>query len=259
MSDRLAGRVALITGASRGIGRGIAQALAAEGAAVVLNFRRDREAAGAAVDAIRAAGGRAIALQASMSDLGAVDRLARDAATAFGPVDLLVHNAGNASRGHSVSDTEPDEVLGVMTTHALAAHRLTSLLLAGMREAPRGDVIAISSSEVREMRAGGAPYNMAKAALEAFALTLAKEERNHGIRVNIVAPGLTVTDMGSRLVRAKTGMVDMTELDRHQPFGRLCRPGDIASAVTFFASHEAALITGQRIVVDGGSNAFPVA
>jgi 3-oxoacyl-[acyl-carrier protein] reductase len=247
----LAGRVALITGAGRGIGRGIAIELAAAGATVGVNYRRDEESARAAVAEIESAGGRAVALAASVSDIEGVDALATAAAAALGRVDLLVCNAGIASRGLLIADTEPDELARVMATHALSAHRLINRLLPGMRSAGRADVIAISSSEVTEMRAGGAPYNMAKAALEALALTLAHEEVQHGIRVNIVAPGLVATDMGSRLVKAKLGIDDIGTLDARQPFGRVCRPADIARVVRFLASAEAELITGQRVVVDG--------
>jgi 3-oxoacyl-[acyl-carrier protein] reductase len=247
----LAGRVALITGAGRGIGRGIAIELAAAGAAVGVNYRRDEASARATVAEIESAGGRAVALAASVSDIEGVDALAAAAVDALGPVDLLVCNAGIASRGLLIADTEPDELARVMATHALGAHRLINRLLPGMRAAGRGDVIAISSSEVTEMRAGGAPYNMAKAALEALALTLAHEEAQHGIRVNIVAPGLVVTDMGSRLVKVKLGVEDIGTLDAEQPFGKVCRPTDIARVVCFLASPEAELITGQRVVVDG--------
>jgi len=248
----LEGRVALVTGASRGIGRGIALALAAAGARVGVNYRRDAEAA---EEVVRLAGGGAVALQASMSELEQVDALADAALEALGPVDLLVLNAGIASRGLSVADTDPAELARVMTTHALGAHRLVGRLLPGMRSRPRGDVIAISSSEVSAMRANGAPYNMAKAALEALAMTLAKEEIGHGVRVNVAAPGLVVTDMGAKLVKAKLGLDDMSALDSTQPLGRLVQPADVAAIVRFLCG--AAMVTGQRIVVDGGVDASP--
>jgi 3-oxoacyl-[acyl-carrier protein] reductase len=258
MSDSpLAGRVALVTGAGRGIGRDIARELAAGGAAVAVNFRRDADAAGATVEAIRAAGGRAVALQASVGELDQVDALADAALAELGHVDIVVANAGIASRGLAVADTDPAEVQRVMITHALGAHRLIHRLLPSMRERPRGDVIAISSSELVHMRANGAPYNMAKAALEALALTLAKEEIANGIRVNIVAPGLVATDMGDRLVRAKLGLEDAAALDAAQPLGRVCRPRDVARVVRFLVSDDAAFVTGQRIVVDGGADASP--
>ena len=256
MAD-LNGRVALITGAGRGIGRGIAVELAARGARVAINYRRDEDAAAAAVDKIAAAGGEAMALRASMSDPADVDQLAEEALRRFGFVDILVHNAGVASRGMAVGDTDPAELDRVLGTHAIGAFRLTQRLLPAMRARSRGDVIAISSSEVTHMRAGGAPYNMAKSALEAFAWTLAHEEIVNGIRVNIVAPGLVITDMGVRLVRAKLGTDDIETLDAQQPLGRVCRPRDVARVVSFLASEAGSFVTGQRIVVDGGVDASP--
>ena len=250
----LDGRVALVTGGSRGIGRGIALALAEAGASVAVNYRRDADAAAEVVAEIEASGGRAIALQASVSDLEDVDRLA-DEALSFGAVDLLVANAGIASRGHTVADTDPAEVLRVMTTHTFSTHRLVQRLLPAMRAAGRADIVLISSSELNQMKANGAPYNMAKAALEALALSLANEEVANGVRVNIVAPGLVVTDMGAKLVKAKLGLDDMSALDSTQPLGRLVQPADIAGVVRFLCASE--MLSGQRIVVDGGVDASP--
>jgi NAD(P)-dependent dehydrogenase (short-subunit alcohol dehydrogenase family) len=126
-----------------------------------------------------------------------------------------------------------------------------------MRERSRSDVVLISSSELDKMRALGGPYNMAKAALEALGYTLAKEEVGNGVHVNIVAPGLIVTDMGARLVKAKLGLDNMEDLDAGQPMGRLGRPEDIARVVRFLVSDHAGFVTGQRIVVDGGADAAP--
>jgi len=105
------------------------------------------------------------------------------------------------------------------------------------------------------MAAYGGPYNMGKAAMEALASTLAKEERDNGIHVNVVAPGLVETDMGVRLARAMTGAKDMQDLralDASSPFGRVCQPDDVAHAVLWFCSDESGYVTGQRIEVDGG-------
>lgn len=253
----LDGRVALVTGASRGIGRGIALALGAAGARVVVNYRRDAAAAAAVAEQIRASGGEAETVAASVDDPAAVEALAAAAFERFGDVDLFVHNAGVASRGLAVADTTQEELLRVIATHAIAAHHLTGLLLPGMRRASRADVIVVSSSELTHMRANGAPYNMAKAALEAFAFTLAREEAANRVRVNIVAPGLVATDMGDRLVQAKLGVGSVAELDSQQPFGRVCRPEDVARAVLFLVGEDAAMITGQRIVIDGGADASP--
>jgi NAD(P)-dependent dehydrogenase (short-subunit alcohol dehydrogenase family) len=253
----LSGRHALVTGAGRGIGRGIAVTLAAAGAAVVVNYRRDAGAADDVVQEITAAGGRAVAVQASVSEQAEVDRLADEARAAFGTIDLLVCNAGIASRGLPLTDTDPSELLRVMATHAFSAHRLVQRLVPAMRERERSDVVLISSSELNQMRALGGPYNMAKAALEALAFTLAKEEAGHGVHVNVVAPGLIVTDMGARLVKAKLGLDNMEDLDAGQPMGRLGRPEDVARVVRFLVSADAGFVTGQRIVVDGGSDASP--
>jgi NAD(P)-dependent dehydrogenase (short-subunit alcohol dehydrogenase family) len=256
MSDArpLEGRVALVTGSSRGIGRGIAIELGAAGASVIVNYRRGEEAAAETVEAIRAHGSDAVAIQASVAEREDVERLADAALDAFGRVDALVHNAGVASRGLPVAETNPGEFNHLMATHALAPAWLLRRLLPAMREQPRADVVMISSSEVSHMRAYGAPYNMAKAALEALALTLAKEEISNGIRVNIVAPGLVVTDMGEKLVKATLGVDDIAELDAAQPLGRVCRTEDVARVVRFLLSGDASYVTGQRIVVDGGSS-----
>ena len=226
---------------------------------MVVNYRRDEEAAADTVAAIRALDGTATAIQASVSELDQVDALADAAIEELGYVDIIVNNAGIASRGLSAADSEPAELERLMRTHTFSAARLAQRLLPQMRARPRGDIVMISSSEVAHMRAGGAPYNMAKAALEALALTMAKEEIANGVHVNVVAPGLVATDMGARLVQAKLGMSDASDLDAAQPLGRVCRPEDIARVVRFVVSADAEMLTGQRIVVDGGADASPTA
>jgi 3-oxoacyl-[acyl-carrier protein] reductase len=252
---QLDGRVALVTGGGRGIGRGISELLAAAGAAVAVNYRRDRDAADELVAAITAAGGAATAYQASIDDADADASMVDAVVADHGHVDILVCNAGIASRGLAVADTDPAEMERVVRTHAFGAHHLARLVLPSMRTRPRGDIVVISSVATSHMAANGAPYNMGKAALEALALTLAKEERRHGIRVNIVAPGLVETEMGVRLARAMTGdssMEDLRALDSSSPFGRVCAPRDIAEVVLFLCSDAAGYVTGQRIEVDGG-------
>ena len=253
----LSGRVALVTGGGRGIGKSIAELLAANGASVAVNYRRDREAAEATVAGIVAAGGSAQAYAASIDDAEA-DRVMIEAVVAdLGHIDILVLNAGVASRGHSVADTDPAEMQRVVATHAFGAHHLCRLALPSMRERPRGDIIMISSVATSNMSANGAPYNMGKAALEALAFTLAKEERSNGIHVNIVAPGLVETDMGVRLARAVTGrreLADLRSLDATSPFGRVCQPNDVANVVLWLCSDGASYVTGQRIECDGGGS-----
>ena len=252
MSGQLSGRVALVTGGSRGIGRAIAIALGQEGADVAINYRRDRDAAESVVEHLRSLGRRAEAYPAAVDDFDQgrelIDAVVRD----FGTIGILVNNAGIASRGHSVADTDPSEVESVMRLHALAPHYLSRLVIPHMRKQPRGDIIMISSVATDRFKENGAPYTMAKAAMEALARTLAKEERQHGIRTNIVAPGLTVTDMGSRLATATMGVMDIHELDSRFPFGRVSTPEDVAAIVTFLVSPANGYANGQRISVDGG-------
>lgn len=248
----LEGRVALVTGASRGVGRGIALALAADGADVAINYRREADAAQAVVDEIRAMGRRAMACAASIDDVEADRAMVEMVAAELGDIGILVNNAGIASRGRSVADTDPAEVQRCMATHAFGAHCLSGLVIPGMRRLGRGDIVMISSVATRGLGANGAPYNMAKAALEALAYTLAKEERGNNIRVNIVAPGLVDTEMGRRLVAATRGVDDLRKLDATMPFGRVCQPEDVANVVRFFVSDANSYLTGERVYCDGG-------
>jgi 3-oxoacyl-[acyl-carrier protein] reductase len=247
----LEGRVALVTGGGRGIGRAISVALAEGGADVAVNYRRDADAAAETVGAIEALGRRALAIAGSVDSLDDDRRMVTAAIEAFGFVDILVNNAGISSRGKSVADTDPDELDRVVRTHALGPHHLCQAVLPSMRERPRGDIIMISSAATRSHAANGAPYNMGKAALEALAFTLAKEERRHGIHVNIVAPGLVETEMGRRLMKAVAGIDDLRTLDRSMPFGRVCQPEDVAAVVRYLVS-DGNYVSGERIYVDGG-------
>ena len=233
----LAGRAALVTGGGRGVGRAISRLLAAEGATVGVNYRRDGEAAESLVAEIAADGGQAFALRASLDSLEEVDALASSALEALGDLDILVCNAGIASRGLSVLETTAEEVQRVMAVHTLSAHRLVHLLLPAMRRAQRADVVVISSSELLQMRANGAPYNMAKAALEAFAMTLAHEEARHGVRVNIVHPHFTRTEryQGRLEHAARTEGLDLeaAEADSGFPISSLRIDGGMADNEVF--------------------------
>jgi 3-oxoacyl-[acyl-carrier protein] reductase len=249
---QLDGRVALVTGGDRGIGRGISELLASEGAAVAVNYRRDQEAADATVAAIEAAGGVARAYQASVDDAEQDARMVESVVSDLGAIDLLVNNGGVASRGHAVADTDPAEVARVVGIHAIGPHHLCRLVLPSMRTRPRGDIVMVSSVATSHHAGKGAPYNMGKAALEALAFTLAKEERQHGIHVNVVAPGLVDTDMGQRLARATSGVTDLRALDATSPFGHVCQPIDVARVVLWLCSEGAGYVTGQRIECDGG-------
>lgn len=250
-TNDLDGRVALVTGASRGAGRAIALGLAADGADVAVNYRREADAAAEVVAEIEALGRRAIAVQASVDDPDADAEMVERVAGELGPISILVNNAGQASRGQSVADTDPREVGQLLGTHAVGPHHLCRLALPHIRECERGDIVFISSVATDHMGPNGAPYNMAKAAMEALAMTLAKEEQRHGIHVNVVAPGLIETEMGRRLVKAG-GVDDISTLHAGFPFGRVCQPEDIADVVRFLVGPQGGYVSGTRLRVDGG-------
>ena len=245
-------RVALVTGGGRGVGKGISLSLAAAGASVAVNYRRDEESAAETVREIEALGGKAIAFSASVDDYEQNAQMVADIERDLGPVSILVNNAGIASRGRPVVDTDPEEMRRVVATHAFGPHYLAALTLPKMRTLGRGDIVMISSVATRSLGPNGAPYNMGKTAMEALAYTLAKEEREHGIRVNIVAPGLVDTDMGQRLIKAVQGVEDIRSLDQSMPFGRVCQPEDVANVVRFLVSDENSYLTGERLYCDGG-------
>jgi NAD(P)-dependent dehydrogenase (short-subunit alcohol dehydrogenase family) len=248
----LSGRVALVTGGSRGIGRAIALALAEDGADVAISFRRDADAAKQTVQDIEALGRRAKAYAAPLEDDAALVQMVDDAEGDLGNIGILVNNAGIASRGLTVQKTDPAELERVVRVHALAPHRLCQLVLPGMRECARGDIVMISSVATLHHAGGGAPYNMGKAAMESLAWSLSKEVKRHGIHVNIVAPGLVETEMGRRLMKAAAGVDDLRQLDESSPFGRVCQPEDVANAVRFLVSEAASYVTGERLCVYGG-------
>lgn len=252
MDIDLKGRTALVTGGSRGIGKAIALSLAEAGADVAVNYRSDADAAQETVREIEALGRKAKAYSAAVEDWDQDQAMVAEVLKDFGSVAILVNNAGIASRGQTVADTDPAEMERVVRVHAFGPHYLCKLLIPQMRDLGRGDIVMISSVATLGMGPRGGPYNMGKAAMEALALTVAKEERQHGIRCNIVAPSLTVTEMGKRLTKATTGIADIHELDARSPFGRVSTPDDVASAVTWLVSSANPYANGQKININGG-------
>lgn len=243
---RLSERVALVTGASRGIGRAIALALAAEGATVAVNYARSQEAAQEVVDQIRERGGRAEAFQADVADAEQVEGLVSAVESQLGPVDILVNNAGITRDGLLMRMT-PEAWDEVVATNLTSAYRTTRAVLRGMLRRRSGRIINIASVSALTGNPGQANYAAAKAGLIGFTKSLAREVGSRGITVNVIAPGVIDTDMTAALGEEwKRRMLDQIAL------GRFGTPEDVAGAVVFLASDAAGYVTGQTLVVDGG-------
>ena len=249
-------RVALVSGGGRGIGRAISLALAEDGCDVAVNYRKDVDAAEQTVKDIEALGQRAVAVAGNVGEWEDCERMVASAVEQLGPISILVHNGGIASRGNSVVDTDPAEFERVVKTHAFGGFYLAKLCVPHMKDQERGDVVMISSVATDGLAPNSAPYNAGKTALEAIAYGLAKEVTKDGIHVNIVAPGLVATDMGDRLTKAMTGGRAETAdaLDAGAPFGHVCRPEEVAEVVRWLVSDRAGYVNGVRIRVDGGGS-----
>ena len=242
--------LALVTGGSRGVGRAIVLELASH-YRVAFSCRRDIAAAAEVVGAVRAAGGEAMSIVADLSVSGAAGTLVGSVESAWGPVSAVIGNAGAASRGLSSVDTTPGEYLRMFQVHALSNIELAAAAMGSLRAA-KGAVVFMSSAAVDLLPTGTAPYTAAKAALEAAAVVLAREERASGVRVNVVAPGLVATDMGDRLTRALNSGEQASDLDAGAPLGHVCRPEEVAQVVSFLCGPAASYVAGERIRVDGG-------
>jgi len=240
----LSGRIALVTGASRGIGRAIATQLAAQGATVVA-AARERHAE-ATVSAIAAAGGNAEVASVDVSDAGAIEALVAGTLERHGRIDILVNNAGIA-RDQLMLRMKREDWDAVIATNLTAAFAVTQAVLKPMIRQKSGRIICIGSVVGQSGNAGQANYAASKAGLIGFAKAVAQEVASRNITVNVVAPGLIETDMTRAITEAARG-----EWAARIPLKRLGTPDDIAAAVCFLASHEASYITGQVLAVNGG-------
>ena len=237
-------KVAIVTGASRGIGREVALMLAARGASVVAAARGDHAAATAA--AIAAAGGRGQPVSLDVTDTAAIEALVAGALERYGRIDILVNNAGIA-RDQLLMRMKRDDWDQVIATNLTAAFACAQAVIKPMIKQRGGRIISISSVVGQTGNAGQSNYAASKAGLIGFSKALAREIASRGVTVNVVAPGLIETDMTRAITEKAQG-----EWAVQIPLGRLGTTADVAAAVCFLASDEASYITGQVLAVNGG-------
>lgn len=245
---KLTGKVAVVTGASKGIGAGIAKALAAEGAAVVVNYASSRAGADAVVDAVKSAGGKAIAVQGDVAKAADIKRLFAETLEAFGRVDVLVNNAG-------VYNFAPLEVIEEAEFHRQFNTNVLGLLLATQEAVKHigpegGSIINISSAATTALLPGSATYTATKAAVDSITGVLSKELGPKKIRINAINPGPVETEGVAALGFADSDL--FKGLIANTPLGRIGQPDDIAAIAVFLASDESRWLTCDTLLASGG-------
>jgi len=242
----LGGKVAVVTGASRGIGRSVAVTLAGLDAHVVVNYAGSADAAEETAALVRGFGVQALVIQADVSDQEQVNNMMQKVLQEFGRIDILVNNAG-ITRDNLLPRMREQDWDAVMNTNLKGAYHCAKAVLRPMLKARRGRIINISSVVALAGNPGQSNYAAAKAGLIGFTKSLAKEFGSRNITVNAVAPGYIATDMTADLSDESKAQLLSTV-----PLGRLGVPEDVAAAVAFLAGERAGYITGHVIVVDGG-------
>ena len=242
----MATETALVTGASRGLGRATAWRLHQDGYAVAVNYHQSRDGADSLVEKITEAGGCARAYRADVSDADEIESLFDHVYAEFGGVDVLVNNAGISParkfiRDYDVSDFDRMFAVNVRGT-------FLGLQQAARRMQSGGRIVSISSSTVRLDAPGAGPYGATKGAIERLSAILVKELAGSGIRVNVVSPGLAVTD----LVLGSNTPEQLEEVAQMIPLGRLAKPEEVADAVAYLVSEQASFINGAVLSVNGG-------
>jgi 3-oxoacyl-[acyl-carrier protein] reductase len=242
----LSGKTALVTGGSRGIGRAIALRLAEQGADVAFTYKGNAAAAAETVAAVEALGRRALAIQADCSQSDAAEPAVKAVLDAFGKVDILVNNAG-VTRDDLIMRMSPEAWREVLETNLFGAFWMIKAVTRPMLKARGGRIINITSVSGQAGQTGQANYSSAKAGLIGLTKASARELASRSITVNAVAPGFVLTELTQDLPEALKD-----EIVARTPLGRFGETGEVANAVAFLASDEAAYITGQVLAVDGG-------